>query len=26
MVKSGYKVVRQAHKGANGYEWELTKK
>lgn len=26
MVKSGYKVVRQAYKGANGYEWELTKK
>lgn len=26
MVKSGYKVVRQAHKGASGYEWELTKK
>lgn len=26
MVKSGYKVVRQSHKGASGYEWELTKK
>lgn len=23
MVKSGYKIVKQAYKGANGYEWEL---
>lgn len=26
MVKSGYKLVKQAYKGANGYEWELKKK
>lgn len=26
MIKSGYKVVKQAYKGANGYEWELTRK
>ena len=26
MVKSGYKVVKQAYKGASGYEWELTRK
>lgn len=26
MVKSGYKIVKQAYKGASGYEWELTKK
>jgi len=26
MVKSGYKIVKQAYKGASGYEWELVKK
>ncbi len=26
MVKSGYKLVKQAYKGANGYEWHLEKK
>jgi hypothetical protein len=26
MVKSGYKIVKQAYKGASGYEWQLEKK
>lgn len=26
MVKSGYKIVRQAFKGSSGYEWELSRK
>lgn len=26
MTKSGYRVVKQKHVGASGYEWELSKK
>jgi len=26
MVKSGYTIVNQSYKGANGYEWELKSK
>lgn len=26
MVKSGYRIVTQKYKGANGYEWHLEKK